>query len=107
MELLENRDEIRFKVLVKPGARKDTILGIHGDALKVSVKSPPVRGAANLGLRKYLARRLGIAPSQIEILSGSTSRFKTLKIVGISRDRVESLLLRDNPARENQKRSRK
>ena len=107
MKLIEDQDGIRLRVLVKPGARKDVVLGIHGDALKVSVTSPPVRGAANRGLREYLAKRLGIAPSHIEILSGSASRLKTLRIAGISRDRVESLLLRDNPARENQERNRK
>ncbi len=101
MKLIEERDGVRLRVYVRPGARKDAILGIHGDALKVSITSPPVGGAANRELRRFLAGTLDIPPSWVEILSGHTSRTKVLRIMGLSLDRVRTLLLEDGAMKRN------
>lgn len=89
---MQDKDGVRLRVYVRPRARRDAILGLHGDALKVSIVSPPVGGAANRALRELLARVLDIPASQIEIVSGRTSRHKTIKIVGLPRNRIEPLL---------------
>jgi len=100
MKLIQNSDGIRLRIYVRPRARRDAILGIHGDALRVGVTSPPVEGAANRALKRFLASVLAISPSKVEIVSGRTSRHKTVKITGVSVDRVRTLLLRDEGEKE-------
>jgi hypothetical protein len=55
---------------------------VHGDALKVRVAAPPVDGEANHALLRLLARRLGVAPSQLRLVSGETGRTKVIDITG-------------------------
>jgi uncharacterized protein (TIGR00251 family) len=74
----ENPQGILFKVYVKPRSSKNTIVGLHGDSLKVKVAAPPVDGAANKACLKFLARCLSVAPSSLEIVSGHHRRSKTI-----------------------------
>jgi len=75
----------KISVRVYPNACKDEILGFDGRGrLKVSVCVPPVKGAANKHLIKLLAKRLGIAKSQISILSGEKGRDKLVEIKEIA-----------------------
>ena len=99
MELIEDGDGIRLKVTVQPHARKNAIIGIQGGALRVNVTAPPVGGAANRGLREFLAESLRISRSRVEIVSGHTSRHKTVKILGLSSDRVRVLLFKEGTAK--------
>ncbi len=75
--------EILLKVYLQPKSSKNEIIGSYRDGIKVKVTAPPVEGKANDALRQFLAKALGIAPSQIEILKGHHSREKTLKIEGV------------------------
>lgn len=70
---------------VQPRASKNEIAGIHGDSLKVRLTSPPVEGAANSLLIEFMAKRLGVSRSKVEIVAGEKSRHKTLKIEGLSK----------------------
>jgi hypothetical protein len=81
-------DGVRIKVFVKPRAKKNAVVGIQGDALKIQITSPPVEGAANRDLQKFLAKILGIAPSRVEIISGHRSRHKTLRMMGLTLEEV-------------------
>ena len=54
------------------------IVGIHGDALKLKLTAAPVDNAANKMCTKFLAKHLSVSNSQIEIISGHTSRTKQL-----------------------------
>lgn len=72
------------KIRLNPKSSQETIEGLHGDALKVKVKAPPVDGKANKALVKYLAKRLGLTGKEIEITSGHTSRNKVLLVHGLS-----------------------
>jgi len=80
---------VTLKIHLQPRASSDGIDGLLGDALKVRVTSPPVDGKANMALRRLLAERLGLSPSQIEIIAGRRSRGKLLRISGISKKEVE------------------
>ncbi len=95
---------IAFKVYVQPRSSKNMIVGTHGDALKVKLTAPPVGGAANRMCVQFLAKILGVPKSDLEILSGQSSRTKRLLLCcrkdGIThggreqqRQRVESLLV--------------
>ncbi len=68
----------RLRLRVKAGARRDTIVGAHGGALKVSVAAPPERGKANRAVLELLAGALGLPPSSLALVSGETSPDKTL-----------------------------
>ena len=69
---------IVFKVFVQPRSSTNKIVGIYGDALKVSITAPPVGGAANQMCIKFLAKQLAITPRLLEIISGHTSRTKQI-----------------------------
>lgn len=63
---------------VQPGASKNELAGLHGDALKLRIQAPPVEGAANKAVIAFIAERLGIANREIRLLRGDTSRRKTV-----------------------------
>jgi uncharacterized protein (TIGR00251 family) len=91
--IVQDGEGVRVKVFVKPRARKNAVVGIQGDAIKIHVASPPVEGAANRDLREFLAKTIGIAPSRVEIVSGHTSRHKTVRIMGVTPEEVHVALL--------------
>jgi uncharacterized protein (TIGR00251 family) len=70
----------RIRLRVKPGARRDGIVGPHGGALKVTVAASPERGKANRAVLDLLAGALGLAPSSLEIVAGETSPDKIVLI---------------------------
>ncbi len=67
-----------LSVRVQPKASRNEIKGLHGEALKISLTAPPVDGAANKACIAFLAKKLGLAKSAVEIVSGQTSRNKLL-----------------------------
>jgi hypothetical protein len=73
---------ILVDVWVAPRASRDSIGGLHGDRVKVAVSAPPVDGAANEAVRIALAKALGVAKSQVEVVSGQKGRQKTLAVSG-------------------------
>ena len=74
--------EIILKVYLQPRASRNEVVGPYQDGIKVKVTAPPVEGKANDALIRFLAKKLGIPPSYIEILKGHRSREKILKISG-------------------------
>jgi uncharacterized protein (TIGR00251 family) len=70
----------RLRLRVSAGASRSRILGVHGGALKLSVKAPPERGKANREVRALVARALGLAPSDVGIVSGETSPDKVVSL---------------------------
>ena len=70
-------------VHVVPRARMTGVAGRHGDALKIRLAAPPVDGAANDELIRFLAERLSVPRSAVTITAGHTSRRKTVKVTGI------------------------
>ena len=87
-----NEAAIFLKIHLLPRASRNEICGLHGDALKIKVTAPPVEGKANRALQRFIAKKLNLAASQIEIMAGQRSREKILRISGISRAAVEKAL---------------
>ena len=81
-----------FSVRVVPRASKSEIAGEIDDSLKIRLCSPPVDGAANAELIKLLARTLGVSRSDVEIVSGQTSKTKRIQITGVTADELKSRL---------------
>lgn len=76
---------MQVHAFVKPGRQRES-LGWDGVQLVAVVQAPPVEGAANERLILVLAGWLGVGKSQIAVVKGWTSRYKTLE-VGV--DQVE------------------
>tara|TARA_B100000959_G_C14907125_1_gene593478 strand:+ start:909 stop:1181 length:273 start_codon:yes stop_codon:yes gene_type:complete len=81
-----------LKVKATPGASRTEIKGWCNDRLRVRVQAPPEKGKANKALRCFLAKVLDIAPGQVSVRSGDTSRNKTLSIEGLSETDVVAKL---------------
>lgn len=65
---------------VQPGAKRNEIVGLHGDALKVRLAAPPIEGRANTALLRFFAERCGVPLSHVELLQGRQSRQKRIAI---------------------------
>ena len=76
------KDDLILSIYVQPRASKNQICGIQGEELKIRLTSPPVDGAANKLCREFVADLFEVPKSSVEIISGSTSRHKRLRIAG-------------------------
>jgi uncharacterized protein (TIGR00251 family) len=81
-----------FQVKVHPRARKNAITGTVGDALKLSLTTPPVEGRANEACIAYFAEFLNLPRSSVTIAAGESSRQKLICVVGLSAAQVEEKL---------------
>lgn len=79
----------RIEVYVQPRASKTQVAGRHDGRIKIRLAAPPVDGAANAELIRFVAARLGIAKSQVRLVSGESSRRKVLEIEGVAAETVE------------------
>jgi uncharacterized protein (TIGR00251 family) len=73
-------------VKVQPNASKDRVVGEHADQLKIAVTVAPEKGKANKSVIKILSKLLGVKTSDIEIVSGETSRDKKVFFRNISKE---------------------
>ena len=89
-KMAEVQTEIKVRVL--PKSSRTQIIGIEGDTYKVKLTAPPVEGKANKALIELLARRLRIGKGRVDIVSGSRSRLKTVRIYGLSPEEVTSFM---------------
>ncbi len=74
-------DGLVLRLYIQPKASHDSIIGLHGDELKVAITAPPVDGQANAHLVKYLAKQFRVAKSQVVIEKGELGRHKQIKII--------------------------
>jgi uncharacterized protein (TIGR00251 family) len=65
---------VRFQI--QPKAARSEISGEYGDRLKIRVAAPPVDGAANEELLRFLKKLTGISISRIHIIRGETAKSK-------------------------------
>lgn len=77
-----------LRVQVQPGAGKTSIVGRHGDALKLKVAAPPEQGRANDACAALLAEIVGVKPAEVTLASGGSSRTKRFAVTGIAREEL-------------------
>ena len=73
---------------VQPRAKRTEVVGWHDDAIKIRLRAPPVDGAANDELVRFLAKQTGVPRSAIAIVSGRTSRKKRILLEGVTESEV-------------------
>jgi uncharacterized protein (TIGR00251 family) len=84
----EHAEGCVLPVRAQPGARKTGVLGEQAGALKIAVTAPPEDGRANRALTQALRDLLGLKRSQVELLSGETSREKRFLIRGVTKEEL-------------------
>lgn len=92
MEIGDKDGALTFSIRVVPRASRSEIVGFHDGALKIRIAAPPVEGAANTEIIKLFAKKLGVAKSDVEIVSGETSKNKRIKIANVSLSKFEELI---------------
>jgi hypothetical protein len=67
---------VRFAVKVHPRAKRNAITGELGDALKVSLPSPPGEGRAPEACMEFFAKLLKVPRCSVTIASGQADAKK-------------------------------
>ena len=78
---------------VQPRASADAVIGEREGVIAIRLKAPPVDGQANAALLRFLARKLGVAPTAVELVRGATGRQKWIRVAGRSAEAVRQALL--------------
>jgi uncharacterized protein len=92
MKLVDKDGTVRFEVHAKPRAKKSRVVGERGDAVEIALAAPPVDGAANDELVRFLSRVLAVPKRDIELVRGEGSREKLVAIRGLTPAEVEARL---------------
>lgn len=84
---------LQLKLFVQPRASKNQLAGLHGDALKLRLTTPPVEGRANKAVIAFLAKQLHLPKSAINIKSGLQNRTKQVIITGCDEQHARQVLV--------------
>jgi len=79
---------VSIALIVQPNAKRNEVVGAHGDALKIKIAAPPVEGAATEALLEFIAARLGVKRQAVEILRGATNRQKVVLVHGTTAEAI-------------------
>jgi uncharacterized protein (TIGR00251 family) len=71
--------DLVLQVRVQPRAARDAFAP-EADRLRVRITAPPVEGAANEHLVRFLADEFGVSASRVTLVRGATGREKLLRI---------------------------
>jgi uncharacterized protein (TIGR00251 family) len=81
-----------FAVKVHPRAKENAITGEVGDALKVSLRAPPVDGKANAACIEFFAKLLKVPRASVTIASGAATRNKVVRVAGLTSNQLRERL---------------
>ena len=76
------------------------MVGERDGAVLIRLRAAPVDGQANAALERFLADRLGVPRSSVQLVRGQSGRRKQVAVRGFSGAELRSLLLagvRDSP----------
>lgn len=96
------RGGVVLRLRVRPGARKDMVVDVHGDALRLRVSAPAVDGRANRAVEALVADVLGVDRGQVRLTAGARARQKRVRVAGLDLARAEARLraaLEETPER--------
>ncbi len=83
---------ITFTVRAQPRATKSVITGEVEGALKLKLAAPPVDGAANEELMRFLAKLFAVPRRNVSLLSGATAKTKIIRIAGLTSEQFAAVL---------------
>ena len=73
-------DGLALQVDLQPRAARNRVVGLHGDASKISLTTPPIEGRTNTALVAFLSHLFKLPRSTVALESGSKSRGKQVRI---------------------------
>ena len=91
--LRKDGDNVILNLHIQPGAKKTEVVGLHGESLKIRLAAPPVDGKVNEALLAFIAAKVGVGKTAVELVSGQTSRVKKVGIKTITPQEVTKHLL--------------
>lgn len=77
----------RLSVRVNPNSSRRTACW-KGEFLKVNLMAPPEKGRANEELLDFLEDLFALEPGDVQLVSGTTSRRKTLRLKNLERNKL-------------------
>jgi len=83
---------VMLSVHACPRAAQDQVQGLHGDAVKIRLRSPPVDGKANEALIAFLSQVLDVPARDLTIVAGHSTRRKRVAIAGVTVSAVRAKL---------------
>ena len=83
---------VSIGVKVVPGAKRDEVVGVLGDRLKVRVAAPPEGGKANAAVCRVVARMLGVSAGRVEVTTGHGRAEKTVAVAGVEAESVRAAI---------------
>lgn len=88
--------QLRLQLFVQPKSSKigwGTVVERDDKSwIQLKIAAPPVEGAANQAVIKYLSKQFKAPSSKIRIIQGEKSRYKTVAIEGYSEEKWRELL---------------
>jgi uncharacterized protein len=89
--IAETLDGVVLTIHAQPNAKYTEFSGVHGAALKVRLASPPINGAANEALCRFLSEKLTVPMSQVIIRAGDGARRKRVLVKGVTAQHIVSI----------------
>jgi uncharacterized protein len=80
--------DCRLTIKVTPNAGRNDVTGCKDGVWQIKIGAAPDKGKANKELVDFLAEKLGVRKSAIEIIKGQTSRNKMLKVEGLGGEEI-------------------
>lgn len=72
-----------IRVRLTPRAAREQIAPGPDGGYLARVTAPPVDGRANAALCRLIAKRAGIAPSRVSVVTGAKTREKLVRVDGV------------------------
>jgi uncharacterized protein len=81
-----------LRVHVVPNAKSDSVVGEHGGAVKIKLRTSAVEGKANAALVRFLAEQMKLPRHAIVLQRGHNSRDKLIRVDGLSQEDMRNRL---------------
>jgi uncharacterized protein (TIGR00251 family) len=93
LDLRADASGVNVAVRVKIRASRTQLRGLRDGELEVALAAPPVDGAANAELLRFLAKTTGIPQSRVTLVSGERARHKRVHFAAIEEQTLLEALL--------------
>lgn len=84
LALTERDGALQFAVKAVPGASRDRVVGLYGDAVKVQVTAAAEGGKANARIEEVLAAALQVPARAVQVVAGHGNPRKVVAVRGLA-----------------------
>ncbi|MFM8525165.1 MAG: DUF167 domain-containing protein [Cyanobacteriota bacterium] len=86
-------DPRHLEIRLQPRSRRNAVVGEREGAVLIALQAPPVDGAANAALLRFLADHLRLPLTALTLVRGASSRLKWIAINGLTVPEARQRLL--------------